>query len=63
MTVRQKYSEIVPEYLKQFRETRNRCYNLTIGEKVLADLAFSVLSSYLREKMEGQDFVDVNQVL
>jgi hypothetical protein len=63
MTVRQKYSEIVPEYLKQFRETGNKCYNLTIGEKVLADLAFSVLSSYLREKMEGQDFVDVNQVL
>jgi hypothetical protein len=63
MTVRQKYSEIVPEYLKQFRETRNGCYNLTIGEKVLADLAFSVLSSYLREKMEGQEFIDVNQVL
>jgi hypothetical protein len=39
---------------------RNNCYNLTIGEK---DLAFSRLSSYLREKMEGQDFVDVNQVL
>jgi hypothetical protein len=36
------------------------CYNLTIGEK---DLAFSGLSSYMREKMEGQDFVDVNQVL
>jgi hypothetical protein len=53
----------VSEYLKRFREMRNRCYNLTIGEKDLADLAFSGLSSYLREKMEGHNFVHVNQVL
>jgi hypothetical protein len=46
--VRQKYSETVPEYLRQFRETRNKCYNLTIGEKDLADLAFVGLSLYLR---------------
>jgi hypothetical protein len=61
--VRQKYGESVSEYLRQFRETRNMCYNLTIGEKDLANLAFVGLSSYLREKMEGQDFIDVNQVL
>jgi hypothetical protein len=42
---------------------RNKCYNLTIGEKDLADLAFAGLSSYLKEKLEGQDFLDVNQVL
>jgi hypothetical protein len=35
----------------------------SIGEKDLADLAFSGLSSHLREKMEGHDFTDVNQVL
>jgi hypothetical protein len=29
----------------------------------LADLAFAGLSSYLKEKMEGQDFHDMNQVL
>jgi hypothetical protein len=62
-TVRQKYNEMASEYLKRFRETRNRCYNLTIGERDLADLAFAGLASYLREKMEGQDFVDMNQVL
>jgi hypothetical protein len=39
--VRQKYNETVPEYLRRFRETRNKCYNLTIGEKDLADLAFA----------------------
>jgi hypothetical protein len=53
----------MPEYLKRFRETWNRCYDLTIGEKDLAELAFVGLSSHLREKMEGYDFADVNQVL
>jgi hypothetical protein len=51
------------EYIKRFRETRNKCYSLTIGEKDLADLALAGLSSYLREKVEGQDFADVNQVM
>jgi hypothetical protein len=59
--MKQKYGENVSKYLKQFRGTRNRCYNLTIGEKDLAHLAFSGLSLYLREKMEGQDFIDVNK--
>jgi hypothetical protein len=62
-TIKQKYNETIPEYLKRIRETRNRCYNLTIREKDLIDLAFAGLSSYLREKMKGQDFIDVNQVL
>jgi hypothetical protein len=62
-TVGHRHGETVPEYLKRFRETRNRCYELTIGEKDHADLAFAGLSSYLREKMEGQQFFDVNQVL
>jgi hypothetical protein len=62
-TVRQKYNETMPEYLKQFRETWNKCYNLTIGEKDLADLAFAGLSSNLKENMEGHEFIDVNQVL
>jgi hypothetical protein len=46
----------VPEYLQRFREIRNECYNLTIGEKDLVELAFVELS-------EGQEFLDVNQVL
>jgi hypothetical protein len=61
--VRQKYNETVMEYLKRFRETQNRCYDLTTGERDLVDLAFVGLSSHLREKMEGLDFTDINQVL
>jgi hypothetical protein len=62
-TVRQRCNETALEYLKRFRGIRNRCYNLTIGEKDLADLAFVGLASYLKEKMEGREFLDVNQVL
>jgi DNA repair ATPase RecN len=38
MTLRQKYTKTISDYLRQFREIRNRCYNLTIAEKDLADL-------------------------
>jgi hypothetical protein len=61
--VRQKYTESVAEYVKCFRDTRNKCYSLTVWEKDLADLAVAGLSSYLHEKMEGVEFQDVNQVL
>jgi hypothetical protein len=62
-TVRQKYTESISEYIKRFRETRYKCNSLTVGENDLTDLALAGLSSYLREKLEGQDFVSVNQVL
>jgi hypothetical protein len=61
--VRQEYTDTLPNYLRWFRETKNRCYNLTIGEKDLADLAFVGLSLYLREKMDGKEFADTNQLL
>jgi hypothetical protein len=62
-SVRQKYTEIIAEYIKRFRDTRNKWYSLMVRERDLADLAVAGLSSYLREKLEGQDFADVNQVL
>jgi hypothetical protein len=61
--VRQKYTETVTKYIKRFRETRNKCYSLTVRERDLADLALVGLSSYLREKLERHEFNDVNQVL
>jgi hypothetical protein len=33
--VRQRYSEMASENIRWFKETRNKCYNLTIGEKIL----------------------------
>jgi hypothetical protein len=49
--------------MKQFREVRNRCYNLTIAKKDLADRAFAGLTSYLRNKLDRQEFSDTNQLL
>jgi hypothetical protein len=63
MAVRQRHSETTSEYVRRFRETRNNCYNLTIGGKDLADLSFAALASYLKEKMEGKEFMGLNQVL
>jgi hypothetical protein len=62
-SLRQKYTETISDYLKQFREVRNRCYNLTIAEKDLAILAFAGLTPYLRDKLDGQEFSDTNQLL
>jgi hypothetical protein len=52
-SLRQKYTETIFGYLRWFREVRNRCYNLTIVEKDLADLAFVGLTPYLRDKLDG----------
>jgi hypothetical protein len=61
--LRQKYTKTISDYLRWFREVRNRCYNLTIAEKDLVDLAFEGLTPYLRDKMEGQEFFDTKQLL
>jgi hypothetical protein len=45
------------------RDTRNRCFNLNISDKDLADLACSGLFLHLREKLESHVFSDVIQVL
>jgi hypothetical protein len=63
MSLRQKYPETISDYLRWFRETRNRCYNLTIAEKYLVDLAFAGLTPYLKDKLDGQEFSNTNQLL
>jgi hypothetical protein len=61
--MRQKYTKTVSDYLRQFREVRNLCYNLTIVEKDLVDLAFTSLTLYFRDKLDVQEFSDTNQLL
>jgi hypothetical protein len=62
-SLRQKYTETVFDYLRQFREVRNWCYNLTIAEKDLADLAFAYLTPYLGDKLDRQEFSNTNQLM
>jgi hypothetical protein len=39
--VKQKHNESVAEYFRRFRDTRNKCYSLTIGERDLVELVFA----------------------
>jgi hypothetical protein len=39
-SLRQKYTETVSDYLRWFREVRNRCYNLTIAQKRFGRYSF-----------------------
>jgi hypothetical protein len=61
--VRQKHHESAAEYVRRFRETRNKCYSLTIRERDLAELAFVGLAPAMKDKMDMRDFEDVNQLL
>ena len=54
--------EFVYDFIRRFREVKNRCFSLTISEKDLADLAFNGLRSYLRDKLECQDFTTLAQL-
>uniref|UniRef100_A0A0E0KI78 Uncharacterized protein n=1 Tax=Oryza punctata TaxID=4537 RepID=A0A0E0KI78_ORYPU len=48
-SVKQKYNELVSEYIRRFRDTRNRCYSLTLSDKDLVDLAYYGLLEHLKE--------------
>ena len=58
-----KIHEGVSEYIRRLRDTRNRCYSLTISDRDLVDLAFADLLDFHKEKLDGQEFLDVSQVL
>jgi hypothetical protein len=62
-TIKQKHNEHVTDYIRRFRDTRNRCFNLNISDKDISDLAYSGLTPHLKEKLESHVFFDVSQVL
>ena len=53
-SVKQKIHESISEYIRRFRDTRNRCYSLTISDRDLANLAFAGLLDFHKAKLEGQ---------
>jgi hypothetical protein len=61
--IKQKHNESVAEYIRRFRDTRNQCFNLNISDKDFADLAYSGLTSHLKDKLESHAFFNVSQVL
>jgi hypothetical protein len=61
--VKQKHNESAAEYIRRFRDTRDRCFNLNISDKDLADLVYLGLTPHLKDKLEKHVFSDVSQVL
>jgi len=48
-SVKQTRDESVSDYFKRFKEVKNRCFNLSISDKDLVDVALNGLRSYLKE--------------
>jgi hypothetical protein len=63
ISVKQQHDRSIVDYNKRFRDTKNRCFSLTISDKDLVDLVFNGLHSYVKEKLEGHLFTSINQVL
>jgi hypothetical protein len=61
-SVRQGGDETVSAYIKRFKETKNRCFNLSITDMDLAEIFLKGLRSSIRDKIEGFDFLSVAQV-
>jgi hypothetical protein len=57
---RQGPDESVKDYIRRFRDTKNRCFNFTISEKDMDDLAVNGLHSYLREKLDSHTFITLS---
>jgi hypothetical protein len=62
VALRQGKDESVNEYIRRFRDTRNRCFQIHLAEKQLAGLAFNGLRYYLKERLEGIQFFTLAQL-
>ena len=54
--------ESIHKYFKRFKNIKNRCSNLSLFEKYLAELALAGLHSNYREKLHGTDHYSINQL-
>jgi hypothetical protein len=55
-SIRQNKEESVSDYLKRFKEVKNRCFNLPLTDSDLADLAARGLRPAIRDRLEGVEF-------
>jgi hypothetical protein len=60
--LRQGRDESINDYIRRFRDTRNRCFQNNVAEKQLAGLAFNGTKSYLKDKLEGVQFFTLAQL-
>jgi hypothetical protein len=62
-SVKQGKDDTVSNYLKRFKQIKNRCFNLSISDSDLANPTAKGLKSTLREILEGVDFYSLDSVL
>jgi hypothetical protein len=62
-SVKQSKEESVSDYLKRFKEFKNRCFNLSLTDSDLADLAGRGLRLAIRDRLEGVEFHTLANVL
>jgi hypothetical protein len=58
-TVRQGCEESINDYIRRFRDTRTRCFQIRVADKELDGLAFNGLLSYLRDKLDVTQFFSI----
>jgi hypothetical protein len=61
--LKQRNDETIAGFIQRFREVRNKCYSLNLGDKQLAELAFQGLFPALREKYASHDFESLSQLV
>jgi hypothetical protein len=54
--LKQRNNETIGGFVQRFREVKNKCYRLNLGDKQLAELSFQGLLPTLREKYALHDF-------
>jgi hypothetical protein len=62
-SVRQSKEESISDYLKRFKEVKNCCFNLSLTDFDLADLAARGLRPTTRYRLEGVEFHTLSNVL
>jgi lactam utilization protein B len=62
-SLKQRNDETIAGFVQRFREVRNKCYSLNLGDKQLAELAFQGLLPILREKYASHDFESLSQLV
>jgi lactam utilization protein B len=61
--LKQRNDETIARFVQMFREVRNKCYSLKLGDKQLVELALQGLLPTLREKYASHDFESLSQLV
>ena len=60
--LRQRNDELVAAFIQRFRDVKNRGYSLVLFDQQLAEVAFQVLLSHIKEKYASQEFDSISQM-